>query len=876
MSDYPNSDEEFDIQHQDELELLNDDFDEPILNVGKNSKSRRSLDYGESENSSIIKTQSDLFSTQSQVNVRNESTQDISFNDDFQPIPDTEESTSNSTRRIISTPSSTQPNTEPPRKRTIEELFGDIDDLLFENERKLKKSKPINKYEEQLEMIEKILELRKLNQENKDVLFRQKNSLISSEERNKMNLSWRVPSYPFISITRNDSEKINTQYEESTRSIEETPMEIDRIEEDQNLWVDLYRPRRYLELLSDEMTNRVLLKWLKLWDKVVFNRRPKIRPPKPVDGNQKNKFNYVNHLENQLKLADDGRPHYKVALLCGRPGLGKTTLAHVVARHAGYNVIEINASDDRSLEAFRTSLENATQMRSVIDKQNRPNCVVFDEIDGAPTQSIEFLTKFIVGTITKGKKKGQVNAGVLKRPIICICNDAYVPALRSLRQIAFIVNFPPTSSERLSERLMQIAKKQDLKTDLGAMLALAEKSNNDIRSCLGVLHFFKAQKKRVTVSDVYKSSVGQKDMQQGLFSVWTDIFTRKKAKLKPLGMEHGVEDQQDCDGSSKMRMQKIQKVVQSFGDYERLAQGVFENFPEVNVQGSSLNGICHALDWFCYSDKLNQYILSQQNYSLSSYLPYAFVVWHFRFSSFTFPTIKYPSKGYEVRQKLTNNLATIKQLEKGIQPKIKIFVNPKNLILDVLPPLSKIITPLLRPVNFHLFTVEEKKTFYRVVEIMIDYNFNYIQEKNAVGFYDFNLDPDITPIVTYPVLTTQNRTSISYFVKQMISREVELGKIRRLQVGSDVTENEMKFVHKVEYSPQEDKQLPNHLQKLKVKSLRKVETVVAKDFFGRIITKTDDQETDPKGPQINEDIWFQYKEGFSNAVRKKIKISSLM
>lgn len=33
----------------------------------------------------------------------------------------------------------------------------------------------------------------------------------------------------------------------------------------------------------------------------------------------------------------------QVALLCGPPGLGKTTLAHVVARHAGYCVVEMNA-----------------------------------------------------------------------------------------------------------------------------------------------------------------------------------------------------------------------------------------------------------------------------------------------------------------------------------------------------------------------------------------------------------------------------------------------------------------------------------------------------------------------------------------------------
>lgn len=33
----------------------------------------------------------------------------------------------------------------------------------------------------------------------------------------------------------------------------------------------------------------------------------------------------------------------QVALLSGPPGLGKTTLAHIIAKHAGYNVVEMNA-----------------------------------------------------------------------------------------------------------------------------------------------------------------------------------------------------------------------------------------------------------------------------------------------------------------------------------------------------------------------------------------------------------------------------------------------------------------------------------------------------------------------------------------------------
>ncbi|KAK6283315.1 hypothetical protein J4Q44_G00390960 [Coregonus suidteri] len=40
--------------------------------------------------------------------------------------------------------------------------------------------------------------------------------------------------------------------------------------ESSRLWVDQFSPQHYTELLSDDFTNRCLLKWLKLWDQVLF------------------------------------------------------------------------------------------------------------------------------------------------------------------------------------------------------------------------------------------------------------------------------------------------------------------------------------------------------------------------------------------------------------------------------------------------------------------------------------------------------------------------------------------------------------------------------------------------------------------------------
>lgn len=116
------------------------------------------------------------------------------------------------------------------------------------------------------------------------------------------------------------------------------------------LWVDKYRPRSYIELLSDETVNRQLLHWLKLWDKVVFKKNV-IKPKKklPTFG----KKNNIDDKKDIEEVDSKGYPIKRIALLSGPPGLGKTTLAHIAARHAGYNVVEVNASDERTPDTFR-------------------------------------------------------------------------------------------------------------------------------------------------------------------------------------------------------------------------------------------------------------------------------------------------------------------------------------------------------------------------------------------------------------------------------------------------------------------------------------------------------------------------------------------
>ncbi|KAK4541778.1 hypothetical protein LTR36_007310 [Oleoguttula mirabilis] len=212
------------------------------------------------------------------------------------------------------------------------------------------------------------------------------------------------------------------------------------------LWTEKYRARKFTDLIGDERTHRSVMHWLKRWDQVVFpgSYRPK----------QKTKASGEPFEE---------KPHRKILLLTGPPGLGKTTLAHVCAKQAGYEVQEINASDERSSSVVKGRIRDMVGTENVkgvdtktvdgkVRKAGKPVCVIVDEVDGVVSGSggggeggfVKALIDLVMldqknssalGTLQQGttrKKKG--DRFRLLRPLVLICNDVYHPSLRPLRQ----------------------------------------------------------------------------------------------------------------------------------------------------------------------------------------------------------------------------------------------------------------------------------------------------------------------------------------------------------------------------------------------------------------------------------------------------------
>uniref|UniRef100_A0A673KJX4 Chromosome transmission fidelity protein 18 homolog n=1 Tax=Sinocyclocheilus rhinocerous TaxID=307959 RepID=A0A673KJX4_9TELE len=625
------------------------------------------------------------------------------------------------------------------------------------------------------------------------------------------------------------------------------------------LWVDQFSPQHYTDLLSDDFTNRCLLKWLKLWDTVVFGRERKPRSA-PADvrsnftnaqnQNQSQRFKTKSQMTEEIleaELDQYKRPKFKVALLSGPPGLGKTTLAHIIAKHAGYNVVEINASDDRSAELFQKRIDTATQMKSVLGANEKPNCLIIDEIDGAPAAAINILLATLNRKDSREGEESGVNAlkkkkkkqSVLLRPIICICNDLYVPALRPLRQQAFLLAFPQTLPSRLAQRLAEITRRHGMKADTGTLMALCEKTDNDIRACINTLQFLHRRgQKHLDQRSVNSISVGLKDQNKGLFSVWQEIFQLPRLKRKRIGGDTfgGFDEAGPKDGAQ--RLQHILHLVSSNGEHEKLTQGLYDNFLSMKLKDPGMLGVCAGLDWMCFSDLLNECVLHGQNYSLMRYFPFLPAAFHHLYAANSVPRINYPHSHYEAFTKTQHTKNALLAMLNDIPPAVQSRISISCLCLDILSLLLELISPKLRPVNPQLYSTREKQQLYDLIDTMINYNLTYRQDRTPEGQY------------TYTETVKKDQEGKKTEVKKQTSR--------------------------------------NHQQRLEnIVKQTVVESRPELDFFGRAIVPKEKPvvtTTNGKGGGVvhigkavgNSDVWFRFNEGVSNAVRRNVYIRELL
>lgn len=247
------------------------------------------------------------------------------------------------------------------------------------------------------------------------------------------------------------------------------------------LWTEKYRARKFTDLVGDERTHRSTLRWLKAWDEIVFPGATRSKPKKSYGVDQ----------------SQEDRKHRKILMLTGPPGLGKTTLAHVCARQAGYAVQEINASDERSSNVVKGRIRDMVGTENINGgKASKPVCIVVDEVDGVVGGNsggggeggfVKALIDLVLLDQRNSKQVDQQKTALanktrkgdkfrLMRPLILICNDVYHPSLRPLRQssLAEIIHMRKPALSMVALRMQSIFERENVPCDGDGVRRLCE------------------------------------------------------------------------------------------------------------------------------------------------------------------------------------------------------------------------------------------------------------------------------------------------------------------------------------------------------------------------------------------------------------------
>ncbi len=196
------------------------------------------------------------------------------------------------------------------------------------------------------------------------------------------------------------------------------------------MWSEKYRPQIISNMVGNEEARTAIIEWFVKWKKGT----------KPL-------------------------------LLVGPPGIGKTTMAYLVAKQFGYDMIGLNASDVRSKSRLNEILMPVLGNVSVLGTP----MIFVDEVDGIHGRGDYGGTSALVDIL----KEPTV-------PIVLAANNDDSDKMKSIKKAVKTIQFKKIPPRLLRVYLENILKKQSVKLSPGSLIKVIDKSKGDIRSMINL------------------------------------------------------------------------------------------------------------------------------------------------------------------------------------------------------------------------------------------------------------------------------------------------------------------------------------------------------------------------------------------------------
>ena len=333
-----------------------------------------------------------------------------------------------------------------------------------------------------------------------------------------------------------------------------------------NLWIDKYRPTEFTNYLAGGNIKSTIKNWL-----------------------------------TDFKAQ---KPNCKNCLfLVGPPGVGKTTIAHLILKMFDYDIIEFNTSDARTPKLVKAKMETTLGKKNVLNllcnkKQNM--AIIMDEIDGMTTGERSGLTELIKimfpkkNVIAKDKRKFNY---LSQTPFICISNTLD-KKLNEIKAKSVFIRFTMPTRTNLAKYCRHILENEQYEYNDEIVNIIIDNSQHDYRR-LGIqLEYVYKSKVPLTAVNVINllENYAKKDIEH----------TYYECVDKMLNKYQGIDDTIALYNSNKSLIPMI--FYENFGEY------IINN--KTNTDKDKLESIVKIYRNYSESDILDYNIYINQDWGL--------------------------------------------------------------------------------------------------------------------------------------------------------------------------------------------------------------------------------------------------------------------